>query len=1227
MSKKLPGRGSYALESSDSKGKTTISEKVSATLSLRNMANRMNDVVFELVDHIGIIDGNKDTSLRGKRKSIENIKSTIIPYLNQCSTELVSSANSLAPIASTNYVNSMQERERKQKILNEIKNTKKSKSLLMIESAVSSPINVSKLSRNSSFTKQVVPQRNLQRNLPSILSSLPPPSNGNQYSKKETMDMLINYKTGSSTRAKIINHLIAKKLMPQTRQTVYRHLKEYRKDSSNATVNWQSIGRQQILDSSDINDVVKDLNEQGGKSIGNEELIGIIREKKQKKMEDQGHVPLSVTKYTPSATTLDNYKALIIAKNSSVTTSNYAVSKSNSRYTSENSLISSMALLLVIAATHYIVIEEDNLEVRLDMKKESTPKGVIKLYNMISSYYKNLPIFPIKPQYIFSTDDTVIYTFEGLGTKEEKFRLVSVKSKNNAGKHSVYKLDNSKAMSGLRVKLTFTFSALGACAPLFVSITGLSERELPSSPCIILKIEGLCIGGGGVNVGCKDTGYIFLMRSTGGKNDESVDKQRYKYYRDNVLLPFIKKSRQEYDGCNENECGLIPRDLTAVSWCDGDLAQIGSIVNDLSLFDENRIIGNKQNNARSGVEQPADLSKSFKILKRMQQEHTVSHLSVSSHPLKRIIVEEFERLTRSGELRFATNKKKAVVDFACNLPAMCTVAITSNYVQEGFMVPGVIDYAHRRYPDYDMILSTCQKNISNTECKLCEDAFESLLDLMIKNGHMPDSTFEKYNFPMDRDCVGNHVRRPATIAQEARQRAKILTHDRQEEMRAAQLIELSAETNRKSQTQKDKLLAKANANEQCMEKIFSLMEKENCNEIKMSNATLEHFSNCSNPMLEAFVLARTEDLIKSRLPKKGKLIDAQNGERNMILLAFECKEKENMILKKHEDLCDNTSSPNDASATDVTMPFTEIDVEQRISYISDNFLPSSLFNVEDWIRNVVICFDPKEKIVNDSALVNKDEIVKQSQLLLNLLQNRLTNHLNRRLHDSPSKKNHWIIPWIRKNLSPCASLLVFFKHVKKDLSCLDNTKTLLTTSNNFILVREDNEHHQGCYLHYDKNDQNWMRSGKVTGQNKERGFKVRHEEHFKKAKADHISSNTSRFYIFYPSHESPRSQSKVKLGVFEHLQLFVGLGWDASNTNITNVLSRNINSSGIFLFDEVDKENINEINFRGNLNEKEKKIELIAYLIELVFDLCISPKNNISSSPGFEVIFGAVTSL
>ena len=100
------------------------------------------------------------------------------------------------------------------------------------------------------------------------------------------------------------------------------------------------------------------------------------------------------------------------------------------------------------------------MNVRIDMRNEATPNGVKMLYKLIRNAYNNLPIIPVKPQYIFSTDDTVVYAFEGLGTKEEKFRLVSVKSKRNAGSRSVYNLDENKAMNGLRVKLTFTFSAI-----------------------------------------------------------------------------------------------------------------------------------------------------------------------------------------------------------------------------------------------------------------------------------------------------------------------------------------------------------------------------------------------------------------------------------------------------------------------------------------------------------------------------------------------------------------------------------------------------------------------------------------------------------------------------------------------------------------------------------------------------------------------------------------------
>ena len=61
-----------------------------------------------------------------------------------------------------------------------------------------------------------------------------------------------------------------------------------------------------------------------------------------------------------------------------------------------------------------------------------------------------------------------------------------------------------------------------------------------------------------------------------------------------------------------------------------------------------------------------------------------------------------------------------------------------------------------------------------------------------------------------------------------------------------------------------------------------------------------------------------------------------------------------------------------------------------------------------------------------------------------------------------------------------------------------------------------------------------------------------------------------------------------------------------------------------FFYNESNEKNIERLKMRGNLNTKQNKIELIVYLIELMFDLIIAPRDNISSSPGFESIFGAI---
>ena len=74
----------------------------------------------------------------------------------------------------------------------------------------------------------------------------------------------------------------------------------------------------------------------------------------------------------------------------------------------------------------------------------------------------------------------------------------------------------------------------------------------------------------------KSHGYIMFMRSS---KDESysVDEGRYDYYNDEIFYPFFSGIRKlRYPEWNE---GYEPTpEMTVVSWCDGDIGQISSIL-------------------------------------------------------------------------------------------------------------------------------------------------------------------------------------------------------------------------------------------------------------------------------------------------------------------------------------------------------------------------------------------------------------------------------------------------------------------------------------------------------------------------------------------------------------------------------------------------------------------------------------------------------------------------
>ena len=80
--------------------------------------------------------------------------------------------------------------------------------------------------------------------------------------------------------------------------------------------------------------------------------------------------------------------------------------------------------------------------------------------------------------------------------------MLDTVSKNNNNGHSAYfsEVCGTDHLNGLSVRLTCTMSAVGSLAALFITDTGLMEREVHVSICLSgivrMLIEVLCLGGG-----------------------------------------------------------------------------------------------------------------------------------------------------------------------------------------------------------------------------------------------------------------------------------------------------------------------------------------------------------------------------------------------------------------------------------------------------------------------------------------------------------------------------------------------------------------------------------------------------------------------------------------------------------------------------------------------------------------------------------------------------------
>ena len=118
------------------------------------------------------------------------------------------------------------------------------------------------------------------------------------------------------------------------------------------------------------------------------------------------------------------------------------------------------------------------------------------------------------PGLITSTEDTLVFVFKGTQQTLEGWYLVD---KNSYGKKSNYRNDSGGTdnKNGFHVCLIFTFNRVGMMASPFISVTRITNRELPKYTfplgIFIISIPEICAGGN-ADPHDKAPGYVVLYK-------------------------------------------------------------------------------------------------------------------------------------------------------------------------------------------------------------------------------------------------------------------------------------------------------------------------------------------------------------------------------------------------------------------------------------------------------------------------------------------------------------------------------------------------------------------------------------------------------------------------------------------------------------------------------------------------------------------------------------------
>ena len=105
----------------------------------------------------------------------------------------------------------------------------------------------------------------------------------------------------------------------------------------------------------------------------------------------------------------------------------------------------------------------------------------------------------------------------------------------------------------------------------------------------------------------------------------------------------------------------------------------------------------------------------------------------------------------------------------------------------------------------------------------------------------------------------------------------------------------------------------------------------------------------------------------------------------------------------------------------------------------------------------------------------------------------------------------------------------------------------------------------------------------------------------------------------FPTKTSSAVTTGVRKGHFEDLKLYVGSGFSKT---FTSSLVKDVAEGGILHWDK-DAMRLAAKVPRPQLSLEEKQLEMVAYFLEVVDDLMIEPRYNVSQSSSFEIFMRA----